>query len=152
MLMLLLLLLLWLWWLRLVLLLVLLWFLAGVKTKFLPPLLPIPDPASVAKRPGPRRPAAPHGRRGGAALDAARSPRLRRRRRRRRDPDHFVMLGGIHHHLWPVDPAGWVDLVETAPCVLASIALFLGEYVGCVERERESQRGVEQWRVGENGR
>jgi hypothetical protein len=39
--------------------------------------------------PGPCRPAAPHGRRGGAALDAARSPRLRCGRRRRRDPHHL---------------------------------------------------------------
>jgi len=45
-LLLLLLLLLW----RLRLRLVLLWFLGGVKTKFLPPLLPIPDPARVAER------------------------------------------------------------------------------------------------------
>jgi len=35
--------------------------------------------------PGSRRAAAPHGSRGGAALDAARPPRLRHRR----DPDHL---------------------------------------------------------------
>lgn len=109
----------------------------------MPPLLPVPDPARIAKRPGAGRAAAPHGRGGGAAFDAAPPPSLLRRRRcRRGDPDH-LLIGRTHRS---IDRS--IGVARADGGVEASEA-----ELGCVSwSEREEKRREEEGVVVEEGK
>jgi hypothetical protein len=124
-----------------------------------------------AAHPRPRGPAAPHGRRGGAALDADRPPLLRRRHP---DPDHLrsrgrhasalakkkektklgsasnkgggedLVLGGVHEssaRSWPADDLS-VCFLETATVLYVCCLLCEGRERGKAGRKERGESPI----------